>query len=419
MKYTSKQINECKKNIMTYQNAKTERMYKIFKRVGYGRIIIENDEKVENIVYEGVSRLLHLRYGSIIDKNELYTRISKYGKIYTMDMKEKNGFYDENTASIGINHFLNKLTNTLLHEIVHKAGKLSFSESFYNLPNVYKEAGAEIISSETLKTKYCREYIYNGNWARFPNTLQSRFLLCSLVNQLSIAIGENEFVDTIVNGTNSFEKKSEEILGKDKFKEYTQKLENIVNIEKKYWKKDIDDENARKATEEKLNGLVDEWQNNLLKDVFGKKEIFLYEDANEYLKKLKEFSELRIKKENKNYEFSDTFFKDFFNNAKEKIEKMFPNDKFEVEYSEKEWSEKYKCNTIDERNLSDKEVLAKMESVYEKTSFLKKVLNKNNSKKVKMLDEKSKSDFDERLKINLEKISIQNYAEREKEERVK
>lgn len=410
MKNTNNKINNCKKTIESYHNAKTERIYKLFKRAGYGRIIVENDKEIESIIYKGVAKLLHSRYGNIVDENELYDRLTMYGRIYTMDLEQKNGFYDDNTAHIGINHFLNRLSNTLLHEIIHKAGALSFNEAFYNLPTVYKEAGAEIISSETLKSEYCKEFIYNGNWAKFPDKLQSRYLLCSLVNQMNIAIGEEYLADTIINGTDSFENKAKEVFGQEGFERYTKELEAIVDKERKYWKKDINDKNTKLSAEKELDSLVDEWQNNLLIDVFDKKakEVTTYGESLNLLKSLKDLSEYRVKRDSMGKNYSDSFFKEFFEEKKSEFQRRFSDKEFKIEYDETEWSKKYRYRSLEETVKNDRDRLKRMKSIYEKNGFFGRILNKNVTENQNVLPKESVSSFEERIRIEVNKIVTQN-----------
>lgn len=406
MKDISKQIESYKKSIQSYKNVKVERLYKLYKRSGYGRIIIENDKEIENIIYKGVAKLLHSKYGDIANEEEVYNRLTMFGRIYTMDMNAQNGFYDKDTANIGVNHFLNKLSNTLVHEIIHKSGALSFNKAFYELHTIYKEAGAEIIASNILRTQYCKEFIYNGNWARFSNTLESRYLLCSLVNQMNAVLGEEYLADTIINGTDSFEKRAKEVFGEDKFNEYTKRLEIIVDREKKYWKKDIYDDNARENAERVLDTIVHEWQNDLMVDVFGKriKEVSSYEESMQILHDLKDFSEYRIKKDTINQNCSDTFFKEYFEKSKAELQARFPDEKIEIDYDESEWNRKYKYNTLNDERESDREKLKSMKGIGEQESFWDRIFKKRSPEAQKSLPKEHIPSFEQRIKAEVNHI---------------
>lgn len=424
MKDTNKQIESYKKRIQSYKNVKVERLYKLYKRIGYGRIVLENDQEIENIIYKGVIKLLHYKYGDIINEEELYNRATEFGRIYTMDMTEQNGFYDKDTANIGINHFLNRLSDTLVHEIVHKLGALSFNKAFYELPTIYKEAGAEIISSNILKSQDCKEFIYNGNWARFSDKMKSRFLLCSLVNQMNVIFGEKYLADTIINGTDSFEKRAKEVLGEDKFNEYTKKLERIVEKEKKYWKKDIYNDDARKETERELDTIVHKWQNDLMVDVFNKriKKTDSYEESMQILYDLKNLSEYRIKKDIKNESCSDHFFKKYFEDSRSELQAKFPDKTFEIDYDETEWNRKYEYNTLEDESQSDKEKIKKMKGVCEEKSFWGKVLKKHSLEPQKTLPEVNALSFEQRIKVEINSmVTLANGTSRNdmKEENIK
>ena len=193
----------------------------LYHKLGFGDIAKSYSVEEENKFYSLVISKLAKKYPKFVNYKEAYDLLKDNGQIFTISTIGKKGFYDEERNIIGIRHFLNRLTTTIFHEIVHKLSYLIGKGEITKLPEVYKEAGTEYITAETLKTRTTRACVFSNIWGKFPNTISSYYLDYIFVRQLNTIIGGEALEETILKGNLTFENKLKEQIGiKKTIKEY-------------------------------------------------------------------------------------------------------------------------------------------------------------------------------------------------------
>ena len=185
-------------------------LFLLYRKLGYGNIARTYSVDDENKFYSIVAKKLAKKYPVFVNYENAYELLKDNGQIITIDTLGQKGFYDEKRNIIGIRHFLTRLTTTVFHEIVHKLSYIAGKGEIYKLPEVYREAGTEYITAETLKTKTTKACIFSNIWGRFPNTITSYYLDYIFVNQLNSILGDSSLEESILKGNLSFENRIEE-----------------------------------------------------------------------------------------------------------------------------------------------------------------------------------------------------------------
>ncbi|MBR3613906.1 MAG: hypothetical protein IKL55_01860 [Clostridia bacterium] len=318
-------------------------LFLLYRKLGYGNIArtyyVEDENKFYNIVVSKLAR----KYPKLVKYEEAYNLLKDNGQIVTIDTLGQRGFYDEKRNIIGIRHFLTRLTTTVFHEIVHKLGYLVGKGEIYKLPNVYREAGTEYVTAETLKTKNVKACVFSNIWGRFPNTISSYYLDYIFVNQLNLILGDNSLEESILKGNLKFENSLKQKMGIIKYDVLTKKMTEINRDFFEYsacYKVNTDKKNEQ--LREKLTATVDVVQYYILRAGFDEKisSVKTPEEASKVLDEMLRFSDFRLrKKENGN--FIDREFQIYFNKAKSEFYYKFPKASFNQIFIPNDWNEKY------------------------------------------------------------------------------
>ena len=314
-----------------------------YRKLGFGNIARTYSIEEENKYYSVVVNKLAKKYPSLVNYQEAYNLLKDNGQIVTVDTLGQKGFYDEERNIIGIRHFLTRLTTTIFHEIVHKLSYLTGKGEIYNLPEVYREAGTEYITAETLKNRNTKACIFSNIWGKFPNTISSYYLDYILVNQLNCILADNSLEESILKGNLSFENSLKSKMGIIKYDVITKKM---TEINKDFFQYsafyNLNSNKENEALKEKLTSAIDMVQYYILRTGFDEriKNAQSESEANKVLQDLLEFSELRLKRKEEKC-FTDREFQIYFSKAKNEFYYKFPNAKFDYEFNPNEWGEKY------------------------------------------------------------------------------
>lgn len=310
-----------------------------------GNIIKTYTHEEENNYYSFICKKISERYPEIVNFQKIYDFIKDKGHIVTIKSKGKEGFYDEKNDIIGIGHYLTKITTYLFHETVHKISNLFSKGKWKNnrLSNVYKEAGTEIITSNSLMSKMCKAWFNDSFVAICPNTVTSYYLETVFVNQLNQTVGNQELEKSILKGNDDFQDALEKKYGKKQAEELTKKIEDTcLNYfhYKKFLKilKPKDEEGYKRRIVEGIESI----QDIILHSFDGKvNEVASSDDANKLLDELLEFSESRVRRVSEDGKIEDNRFKEYFYATKRKFKRMFPDGEFKQKFNPNDWVKKY------------------------------------------------------------------------------
>lgn len=318
-------------------------LFLLYRKLGYGEIARTYSIEEENRYYSLVARRLAKKYPKFVKYEEAYDLLKDNGQIVTINTLGQKGFYDEGRNIIGIRHFLTRLTTTVFHEIVHKLGYLVGKGEIYKLPEVYREAGTEFITAETLKTKTAKSCVFSNIWGVFPNTISSYYLDYIFVNQLNEILGDKSLEESILRGNLSFENELKQKFGIIKYDVLTKKMSEISRNFFQYsacYEVNTDRENA--VLRENLEAGIDTVQYYILRAGFDEeiKKAKTPEEANKILDSLLKFSDLRLRKL-ENGKFVDREFQRYFDKAKNEFNYRFPDTDFAHEFEPNDWEDKY------------------------------------------------------------------------------
>lgn len=318
-------------------------LFSLYRKLGFGNIARTYSVEEENKYYNVVASKLSKKYPDFVDYDEAYSLLKDNGQIVTIDTLGQKGFYDEVRNIIGIRHFLTRLTTTVFHEIVHKLGYLTGKGEIYKLPDVYREAGTEYITAETLKTKTVKACVFSNIYGRFPNTISSYYLDYILVNQLNSILGDSSLEESILRGNLSFENSLKKKMGIIKYDVLTKKM---TDINKDFFQYsacyNVNSDKENEELRENLTSAIDTVQYYILRTGFDEriKKAQNAKEAKNILNDMLKFADLRLKKE-ENGIFVDREFQRYFNRAKEEFQYKFPNAQFEQVFIPDEWGNKY------------------------------------------------------------------------------
>ena len=318
-------------------------LFLLYRKLGYGNIARTYSVEEENKYYNVVASKLAKRYPNFVDYDEAYSLLKDNGQIVTIDTLGQKGFYDEVRNIIGVRHFLTRLTTTVFHEIVHKLGYLTGRGEIYNLPDVYREAGTEYITAETLKTKNVKACVFSNIYGRFPNTISSYYLDYIFVNQLNWILGDSSLEESILKGNLSFENSLKQKMGIIKYDVLTKKM---TDINKNFFQYsacyNVNSEKENEMLRDNLTSAIDTVQYYILRTGFDDKirNARNAKEASAILKSMLKFADFRLKKE-EGGKFVDRDFQIYFNRAKEEFQYKFPGIQFEEKFISEEWGEKY------------------------------------------------------------------------------
>lgn len=328
-----------------------------YRKMNLGFVAKDYEQDEENKIYEEVTDLICKKYGNFIKRDEALSVLKSKGKIYTMDVKKREGFYEYKTGNVGIPHFL-RLTPTLMHELVHKLGYLQADESFRQMSNVFKEAGTELVSATSLSDKECRILIFKGVYSKFHEKTESNYLNVNLVNQINQAIGGNTLEKSIVTGKDYFKQAIIDRWGEGCYVNLEKNIEDIAKEEEKYWNLyEYISEDDKLEAESKLRKHIFSVQDTILKAEFDRRfeEVDSRDSAIEFLRSLKDFETNRIRvldEDSSDRLFKDPGFEEIYNKYKFQLEKKYDN--INIIYFESEWKGNYPSKRfVDE--VSDEE----------------------------------------------------------------
>lgn len=355
-----------KERIQDFSKYNEDELYKFFKAVKYGIIVMSYPNSLEKDIYRYVASILKKRYPNYCDEEDVVNTLSSYGNIYTakIDKGLDSGIYHINSANILIYSFLNKLNESLVHELIHKLGFLKFNDDFYNMPKIYVESGTEIITNSALNKPICRELLLGKMWVRSVG-VQPRYLIESaLVNQLNVACGKESLERSIFEGKNYIEPEVKQLIGEEKYMFLFTMLTDICRLEKSYWKSQ-----KSKTIESLVSTKIDRYQKFLLEEIFGKRieQVENEKDAEAILIELMKFSDYRVKSSREDEEF-----KQYFQSKKQLLEGKF-NTLFNIEDVSDTWKERHPSVMLDESILKSEETeKRKIDSMAEKKEGKKK-----------------------------------------------
>lgn len=341
-----------KERIESFSKFNEDELYDFFKSVKFANIVMSYPASLEKEVYSHFASIVKKKYPQFCDREDIIRTLALYGNIYTGKISKSlgEGIYHINSANIILYSFLNKLNESLVHELLHKLGYLKFNEDFYQMPIIYLEAGTELITNTVLNNPLCREMILGTMWTRSVG-VQPRYLIETLlVNQLNVACGQASLERSILEGKNYIEQDIISLIGKEKYNLIFTKMQDICRLEKTYWKSSI-----RKSKEQVIYKKVLEFQEDVLQEIFGARinKIENKEDAEKLLNELMNFSDFRVKFED-SFE-SDIDFEKFFKKQKESLEKKF-NTTFSVKDVTTSWKDRFPTVFLDEGKLEEEKL---------------------------------------------------------------
>ena len=402
---------------------KLEDIFKRYKKKKYGIISKIYSTNEESKVYQYAAEILYKKYGHIISKEKIFDVISKRGHIFTMILKNREAFYEVKTGNIGIQHFLNKFTEGLLHEIVHKLGFEQADNSFKEMSTIFKEAGTEIVAAETLSNNEDgRELIFQDIWAKYPEKVDSNFLSVCIVNQINLAIGNENLEKSILKGKDYFKPAIIERWGESTYVFLKENIEDLSRIENRFWRDyEFLSEEERERITDDMKKRIDLIQNTILETEFDKRmsSIFSKTESKKFLKDLLTFEENRIRIKSDlsgKIKFIDVGFEAYFNRCKENLETRFGI--LNILYNENSWQEKYKKKEIlyeitDEEKKEIALLAIEFKRKYKKKSHFTKVIESIFGKKQEMLEENN-STFNKRLEMYKVDINFESNESNEK-----
>lgn len=387
----------------------------LYHKLGFGDIAKSYSVEEENKFYSLVISKLAKKYPKFVNYKEAYDLLKDNGQIFTISTIGKKGFYDEERNIIGIRHFLNRLTTTIFHEIVHKLSYLIGKGEITKLPEVYKEAGTEYITAETLKTRTTRACVFSNIWGKFPNTISSYYLDYIFVRQLNTIIGGEALEETILKGNLTFENKLKEQIGILKYNAITKKM---TEIDKDFYSYAAyyDANTARENIElrDDLIYSIKTLQNTILRAGFDDKikNVNSPEEAQKVLNSLLAFADLRLREE-EGGKYTDREFEKYFNNTKNDFSIRFPKENFNQEFNPNDWRKKYtRLGKIEQIPLDEEEEIKRIgKENYKKykESLLKRIFSnmrpEDNLKTRIPKQSRQARNFNEELKVGKTRVS--------------
>lgn len=399
-----------------------------YHKSGQGDIAKCYSREQENKFYNLVALRLSNKYPQFVNYLDSYNLLKDNGQIVTTYMIDKKGFYDSQKNIIGIRHFLNRLTTSIFHEIVHKLGYLAGNGEIKKLPEIYREAGTEYITAETLKSKDTKACIFDNFWGRFPNTISSYFLEYILTKQINAVLGGESLEESILRGNLSFENKMIEFFGKQKYDDITKKI-TVINREFFCYSAfyNINSPRENQKLRKSMSTSIDNIQDMILKYGFDEKIKLVQnpEMAQNILDEMLRFSELRVRRKEGQH-FVDNRFEEYFNSAKQNFSLKFPGITFKQKFIPDEWQTKYSdFKNVMQITAEEEEIVKRMgrenyrkckgtllERVF-KTKFLKEQYDSDEQYFVTSSDR----DFDRELKVAKTILPIASSDEKDTEER--
>lgn len=331
-----------------------DEMYKFFKSIRYAKVVRSYPNSLEKDIYKHVASIIKKQYPKYCDEDDIVKTLSMYGNIYTAQITKGlgNGLYHINSATVLIYSFLNKLNDSVVHELIHKLGYLKYNEDFYKMPKIYIEAGTELITNTVLNKPLCREMLLGKMWTRSVG-VQPRYLTeTALVNQLNMACGNDSLERSILNGRNYIEPEIKNIMGEEKYSLLFAKLNDICRLEKAYWKS-----SRKEAKETEIYNRIYDFQEDILHEILEKRisQVKTREEAEQILNEVMQFSDYRLKVEGTNGK--DESFEIFFEEHKKALEERFKTT-FEIKDITTEWENRYPIIMLEKSEL-DKEEMEK------------------------------------------------------------
>ena len=364
----------------------------------------------EQKYYKEAAKILSKRFNKFISQDEIYEILSKRGHIFTMVIrKNMKAFYETKTGNVAISHFLNRMTEMLLHELVHKLSFERKNNTFFQMSPVFIEAGTELVKAKALSDSFGKEYIFNKVWAKFPQKINDYFLEVCLVNQINEALGNEYLEKSILQGQDFFKPALIEKYGISTYVFLKENLQDLSREEKIYWsKKEKFSSSEKEEFEEKLKEKIFVIENAILEAEFNQRlnEVKSLEEAIRFLNELKKFglNRVRIQQNDKNIQFLDPGFFDYFSNYKKILEDKF--GKIDLQYDEKEWQNIYERKEfIDEVSEEEKEQVLNSSVIFrdslKETGKFFKFINSIFRRKKLLKDESSIKDSNENNNNNI------------------
>ena len=348
---TQNDLKLYRKRIEEFSQYSDEDKKKFYNRNGFGIIVQKYPIEFETLIYEKIAKLIVQRYPDFAYEVDIINTLMSAGSIYTMKVSslQGHGFYHLNSADIGIYAYLDRISDELLHEVIHKLGYLKFNPEFYDMDVMFREAGTEIVTNKVLGKKECKECIIRGAWVKSLGPDQEYLLQTALVNQINQAMGGESLEQSILQGNNIFQVKMESVFGEEFSDELSKRLKELTAYEKEYWNNYTKHGNDRDR-ENKIMKLFQRFQNDLMHKAFDEEidNVDSVFSAKYLLNKLVEFSDFRIKRkvdEGDKVFFRDDEFKKYFDKAKRKLEKRF-DTVIDVDFDEDEWSSRHPVEYI-------------------------------------------------------------------------
>jgi len=319
-------------------------------------ILNSYDDDISYLFYSIVYKRIVARYGEIDKEEKILEELVRTGKIYTASIVARNGLFDDRNGNILINHFLDKLTTTIFHEIVHKISWIKSGKKGNNLNIVSNEGGTNIITNEALKSFDGKMLYFGKYFAMHPNIINGGYLTYELfMSQINHIIGNEALPRSILSGNNLFDKECEDFFGKEKYDKLVDSISAIQAKNADYWYCYRYDKDRQGQVEQEVEEMVISTQNDLLTYSFNKmlSKVTSKEEAEEYLTKLRDFSKYRIRKFN-GKRTEDLFFVKYFNAKKKDIEQRLGTS-VDVFYDDTKWDSQYKFLNLDVKEVSDSE----------------------------------------------------------------
>lgn len=343
---TRRDMRNVQKRIEDFSQQDIEEKKRYFQKNNYGIIVKSYPFEFERLIYEKIAKLISRKYPEFVDEVDIINTLSSAGSIYTMKVSKLHGhgFYHMNSADIGVYSYLDKISEELLHEVIHKLGFLKFNPEFYDMDTIYKDAGTELVTNKVLGTPECKECIVRGVWAKSYGPDQEYFFQTVLVNQINQIMGENTLEKSILQGTNDFQRTMDVVFGEEFSKTLLKRIKELIAYENEYWNNHLKNGNDA-LRERKIAKLITRFQDDLLHARFDR-ELDLIQDkdaAEAILHELIAFSDYRVKTksvEDGGIYFRDEEFKKYFSKCKKKLEKRFETE-LDVQYDELKWGEEH------------------------------------------------------------------------------
>lgn len=311
------------------------------KRVGY--IATGYIKEQEEAVYLAASKILASKYPNIVTSNELNNILNSKGNIYTIyrcDGDRRKGLFDGiKRANILIPYFIRRMTENLLHEIIHKIGFLRADNTFLKMNGDIREIGTEIVASSAMSTKFGKTKVLPNVYGKFPENAYSDLLTYSLINQLNLLTDGENLEKTILGGHDYFKEEIIRKYGNDFYKYISTQISLISDKANKHYEV----ANELGVDNEKVNDIgkkffedIKLFEDKILKQEFDQRflKIDSLESGQHFLEQLNNFGENRLQEKNENGQLEDKNLEEIFNKYKKKIEKTYGKTNIEFKSSD-------------------------------------------------------------------------------------